>query len=142
MKSIEELALKVADQVQFSTSKPFTCDQIVDFAIRFLAAYTEQQEPACYIVKGDSPEGAAYGYSASYPEAVHEHINDTIQRLVDEDLTPPVMHCVPLFAAPVVPADMVLVPREPTEAMIGNEWNRDMLAGIWRAMIAAGEVKP
>ncbi len=40
-----------------------------------------------------------------------------------------------------VPDGCVVVPREPTEAMIGNEWNRDMLTGIWKAMIAAGEVK-
>ncbi len=40
-----------------------------------------------------------------------------------------------------VPEGCVVVPREPTEAMIGNEWNRDMLTGIWKAMIAAGEVK-
>ena len=117
MKSIEELALKVADQVQFSTSKPFTCDQIVDFAIRFLAAYAEQQEPVGWM----------------------DRDGDFYRLPVIENWSPP--HTL-LYSAPVVPADMVLVPREPTEAMIGNEWNRDMLAGIWRAMIAAGEVKP
>lgn len=116
MKSIEELALKVADQVQFSTSKPFTCDQIVDFATRFLAAYAEQQEPVATVVRGAHGTTSVYG-----------------QLILD------LPHGTTLYAAPVVPADMVLVPREPTEAMIGNEWNRDMLAGIWRAMIAAGE---
>ena len=41
-----------------------------------------------------------------------------------------------------VPDDCVVVPWEPTESMIGNERDRNMFTEIWKAMIAAGEVKP
>lgn len=48
-----------------------------------------------------------------------------------------------LFAAPVVQPDMVMVPREPTEAMLNSCWRDypEAARETWRAMIAAAEGK-
>lgn len=120
MKSIEELATLVWNQGNPPVRG--TPEKVIDFATRFLAAYTEQQEPV------------AWRFNA-YPHIVQRaHISEGLAKVYSES-----PNWTSLYSAPVVPADMVLVPREPTDAMIGNEWNRDMLAGIWRAMIAAGE---
>lgn len=51
----------------------------------------------------------------------------------------------PLYAAPVVPDDMVMVPREPSDQMIhaakrnGAEGSDEEIASDYRAMIAAAE---
>lgn len=44
-KQLRDLAREVADRVQFNTAKPFTCDQIEELCLRFLAAVAERQEP-------------------------------------------------------------------------------------------------
>lgn len=46
-------------------------------------------------------------------------------------------------AAPVVQPDMVMVPREPTEAMLNSCWRDypEAARETWRAMIAAAEGK-
>lgn len=93
---IKELALKVAKEMNWRMDEM----TLETFATRLIAAYCEGQYPACYITQAETEDGFEYGYSASYPEAVHEHINDLIQRLVDNDIKPYVMHCVPLFTAP------------------------------------------
>lgn len=55
---------------------------------------------------------------------------------------------IPLYAAPVVPDGMVMVPREPSDRMIhaakrnGAEGSDEEIASDYRAMIAAAEKQP
>lgn len=56
--------------------------------------------PTGYIVQEETADGFEFGFSASYPEAVHEHINEQIQLFVDNGMKPPVMHCVPFYLHP------------------------------------------
>jgi hypothetical protein len=68
------------------------------------------------------------------------------QFLWQEDKRIPRSTSIRLFTHPApVPAGWQLVPVEPTQEMVGNEYNREMLTTIWKAMLAAapkpGEMK-
>jgi hypothetical protein len=102
---------------------PVTADGIVKLCERVLAAYSGQQEPV----------GEVDGFGFVW-------WNDRLPQGIT------------LYSVPVVPADMVLVPREPTEAMIRASWDcagltspadeqRKLIGIAWHAMIAAGEKK-
>lgn len=133
MKSIEELVA----QVKQSTYPDWNVDidrYLLEFATRFLAAYAEQQEPVGWI-DGEGDPYCQHGWGKKPPEG---------WTTCEENSYPVFRH-----AAPVVPADMVLVPREPTEAMIRASWDcagltspddgqRKYIAIAWHAMIAAG----
>jgi hypothetical protein len=56
------------------------------------------------------------------------------------------IHNTALYTHPAQPPEgWQLVPVEPTKEMVGNEYNREMLATIWKSMLAAspkpGEMK-
>lgn len=126
MKSIEELVA----QVKQSTYPDWNVDidrYLLEFATRFLAAYTEQQKPVAEVIKPD----------------------DWLPSFIRWIGTPSCPTGTKLYAAPVVPADMVLVRREPTNAMLSEafkvtRYNEGIGSGadLYKAMIAAGEVKP
>ncbi len=93
MKSIEELALKVAKEMWNSNGvySGHPLSEMQEFATRFLAAYTEQQEP--FVVTQFDPYANPGG--GIWLEGK------------DKDHFFP--YGTKLYAAPVVPADMVLV---------------------------------
>lgn len=101
---IEELVLKEWSNLGY----PVTADGIVKLCERFLAAYTEQQEPVAIVV-GD-PKGSFGALLIGLPAGTD------------------------LYAAPVVPADMVLM--DAVRKYGSTMTNQEIVA-----MIAAGEVK-
>lgn len=139
---IEELALKVADELNemkhkgksFAARDAVIDDYAIRFATRFLAAYTEQQEPVIH-------EGRPY----------REWYSRKISECGDpNDLPSGARYAAPPL--PAIPAHLCVVPREPTKEMVAASWyaagsvrfgdgQEKYIAVAWQAMIAAGEVK-
>lgn len=160
MKSIEELALKEWSNLGY----PVTADGIVKLCERFLSAYTEQQEPVGWMDRdGDfyhlpvienwaPPHALLYAATVGTDGEVVVTTDEegrcvAVTRQDEEGRILSV-----IWEAEQVPADMVLVPREPTEAMIRASWDcagltspadgkRKYIAIAWHAMIAAWEKK-
>ena len=104
--NLEQIALRVAREMNlWDGVTGIRPEEQIDFAHRLVAELTKGQEPAGYIVQEETPDGIGYGYSADYPQAVHDHINDVIQRCVDNDIKPSVMHCIAFFTAPPLPPE-------------------------------------
>ena len=184
---IRAIALEKSREVDALRPRIDPQDRDIELCTRFLAALTDKASPDGYI----EIEGAKdFGFAASYREGVLDHIKDKVLRLIDEEITIPVMRVVPFFFHPPVeqpavehcaahpepapsefgveqrdkdwtafkgaaplPEGCVVVPMEPTEAMKkAAEAYRDKclvtpgmqktFGGYYRAMIAAGEVKP
>lgn len=151
MKTTTELASSVADAVNSSLglSEGPTDDWLEKFASLFLAAYTEQQEPA---LKGVDTEWltSVLRYAEKNPDYFPE-IADGKYSVCGEDAefistlydAPPL----PAIPAPVVPDGMVLVPRELSDKasdLLGDTYGHPPRG--WKitytrilAMIAAGE---
>lgn len=133
MKSIEELALKVAHMGMLGDkdATAFTKERIIDFAKEFLAAYTEQQEQVAwqYLLMLD---GEIINEICS---KVHwdERYQPFGRKGVDYNASASAVK-LPLYTAPVVPDGMVLVPRE----LKGDEGD-DMREAGHQAVVAQGK---
>ena len=112
--TFEEMALRVASYELHDDSSKLV---IIEFATRIRDELAKGQEPV--------------GYYYRYADGLHTQLCNGID---PSEVIPLYLHPSP------IPADMVLVPREPTKAMIfagSNAWCKDK--SVYKAMIAAYE---
>ena len=120
---IREIALRHAREVM-GIHDPRLAEGIVEFATRFLAEIQKASEPVAWGVDW-SRDG-----DRSCCSIVKKHPDGTLE-VVGIEYGPP---------APAIPDDMVLVPREPTEAMIKAVMPKHYgVVEKYKAMIAVAE---
>lgn len=142
---------KLVAQVKQSTYPDWNVDidrYLLEYTTRFLAAYTEKQEPVAWKTVVRRTDGAEFVRLDNRSDRPRMYENCGFK--VGSPRHTMVVEQFPLYAAPVVPADMVRVPRSQYLELINCLEAMATGRGGWawedvldeHRMIAAGEVKP
>ena len=162
MKTIEQIALEVANTI----TAPYISDEsLTRFAEKFLAAWLEQQsqEPVAYMApSGTCVTAEDVSYTPNWTDYYTIPLYAAPPAKVEQQSQEPVAwtsedkedysykksnyFCVPLFLdpQPTIPEGYVLVPKEPTEAMVlaarqSHEEEAYLPYSVYKSMIEAAQ---
>lgn len=77
--------------------------EIEELKAKLAAEPRVEQGPDGYIEIETYDDIEDFGFAASFRQGVLDHIKEKVLRLIDEDITVPIMHVKPFYLAPQIP---------------------------------------